>query len=491
MITFFISLFLLIIGFIFYSRFTEKIFKIDDRKTPAMDHPDGVDITPLPKWKAFLIELLNIAGTGPIFGAISGALFGPIAFLWIVIGCIVGGAVHDYYSGMISSRNNGDSIVKLSGKYLGKTIEIIMRIFSIILLILVTAVFVVSPSTLLENLTSGNVSAWIWMIIILVYYFLSTILPIDKIIGKAYPVFGVLLITMAVSVIIGILCNQNSYPMLELIGNFKDFSLENGGLPWWPFMFTTIACGAVSGFHATQSPMIAKCIKSEREGRQIFYGAMVAEGIIALIWAAAAMAFYKVNTQEGWNTLNAIGGNSESVHEIAKTLLGPVGTVLAVVGVIICPITSGDTALRSCRLILGEWFSLDQKKLKNRIILTLPLFVIIVGISIWDFADSANFNILWRWFAWSNQVLAAIALWVATGYLLKENKVKIPSLTTAIPASVMTAVVITYLFGEPTISFGKFIPMNVAIIIGLSITVLIFGFYVYKTIKVKNKIEAN
>ena len=227
MITFFISLFLLIIGFIFFSRFTEKIFKIDDRKTPAIDHPDGVDITPLPKWKAFLIELLNIAGTGPIFGAISGALFGPIAFLWIVIGCIVGGAVHDYYSGMISSRNNGDSIVKLSGKYLGKTIEIIMRIFSIILLILVTAVFVVSPSTLLESLTSGNVSAWIWMIIILVYYFLSTILPIDKIIGKAYPVFGVLLITMAVSVIIGILCNQNSYPMLELIGNFKDYSLEN------------------------------------------------------------------------------------------------------------------------------------------------------------------------------------------------------------------------------------------------------------------------
>jgi carbon starvation protein CstA len=201
------------------------------------------------------------------------------------------------------------------------------------------------------------------------------------------------------------------------------------------------------------------------------------------------MAFYKVNTQEGWNTLNAIGGNSESVHEIAKTLLGPVGTVLAVVGVIICPITSGDTALRSCRLILGEWFSLDQKKLKNRIILTLPLFVIIVGISIWDFADSANFNILWRWFAWSNQVLAAIALWVATGYLLKENKVKIPSLTTAIPAAFMTAVVITYLFGEPTISFGTFIPMNVAIIIGLSITVLIFGFYVYKTVKLKDKID--
>ena len=483
MFTFFIALALLIGGYLLYSRVSEKVFAIDDRKTPAIANPDGVDITPLPKWKAFLIELLNIAGTGPIFGAISGALFGPIVFLWIVLGCILGGAVHDYFSGMISSRNNGDSIVKLAGKYSGKIIEIIMRIFSIVLLILVTAVFVVSPSTLLESLTSGNVKAWIWMIIILVYYFVSTIVPIDKIIGKIYPVFGIVLITMALAVIIGIMVKSDNYPMIELIGNLKDFSKENGSLPWWPFMMTTVACGAVSGFHATQSPMIAKCIKSEKDGRQVFYGAMVAEGIIALIWAAAAMAFFRVNTFEGWDLLNSVGGgNSNTVNEIAKGVLGPVGTVLAIVGVVICPITSGDTALRSCRLIVGETFKLDPKKLKNRLILTIPLFTAVIGISIWNFANPSNFNILWRWFAWSNQVLAAISLWVATGYLYSTSKNKWLSLFTAIPAIFMTAVVVTYILAEPQLALGQFIPYNIALIIGVSIALAISGFYIFKLI---------
>lgn len=490
MVTFFISLALLIVGYIFYSRFTERVFVIDERKTPAMARPDGVDITPLPKWKAFLIELLNIAGTGPIFGAISGALFGPIVFLWIVLGCILGGAVHDYFSGMISSRNNGDSIVKLSGKYAGKVMEIIMRIFSIILLILVTAVFVVSPSSLLESLTSGNVKAWVWMIIILAYYFLSTIVPIDKVIGKIYPVFGVILIAMAVAVIVGVMVQHDNYPMLELIGNLKDYSSENGSLPWWPFMMTTVACGAVSGFHATQSPMIAKCIKSEKEGRQVFYGAMVAEGIIALIWAAAAMAFYKVNTSEGWMILNnAGGGNSNSVNEISKGVLGPVGTVLAIVGVVICPITSGDTALRSCRLIVGEIFHIDSKKMKNRILLTLPLFAAVIGISIWNFMDPANFNVLWRWFAWSNQVLAAVCLWVSTCYLYKTSKNKYKSLFTAIPALFMTTVVITYILAEPNLALGRFIPYYVSLIIGISASILIFGFYIFKLIRQKDAIE--
>ena len=489
MVTFFIALALLIGGYLVYSRVSEKVFAIDDRKTPAMANPDGIDITPLPRWKAFLIELLNIAGTGPIFGAISGALFGPIVFLWIVFGCILGGAVHDYFSGMISSRNNGESIVKLAGKYSGKIIEIIMRIFSIVLLILVTAVFVVSPSTLLESLTSGNVKAWIWMIIILVYYFVSTIVPIDKIIGKIYPVFGVILVVMAVAVIVGVMAQSNNYPMLELIGNLKDFSKENGSLPWWPFMMTTVACGAVSGFHATQSPMIAKCIKSEKEGRQVFYGAMVAEGIIALIWAAAAMAFFKVNTAEGWTSLSAVGGSSDTVNQIAKGVLGPVGTVLAVVGVVICPITSGDTALRSCRLILGETFNLDSKKMKNRLLLTIPLFAVVVGISIWNFANASNFNILWRWFAWSNQVLAAVSLWVATGYLFKTAKNKYLSLFTAIPAIFMTSVVTIYIFAEPNLALGRFIPYYISLIIGFSLTVLISGFYIFKLITKKDKKE--
>ena len=486
MITFFIALALLIGGYLIYSRVSEKVFAIDDRKTPAIANPDGVDITPLPKWKAFLIELLNFAGTGPIFGAISGALFGPIVFLWIVFGCILGGAVHDYFSGMISSRNNGESIVKLAGKYSGRIIEIIMRIFSIVLLVLVTAVFVVSPSTLLESLTNGNVKAWIWMIIILAYYFVSTIVPIDKIIGKIYPVFGVILVVMAIAVIAGVMAQSNNYPMLELIGNLKDFSKENGSLPWWPFMMTTVACGAVSGFHATQSPMIAKCIKSEKEGRQVFYGAMVAEGIIALIWAAAAMAFFKVNTTDGWNLLSSIGGgNSNTVNEIAKGILGPVGTVLAIVGVIICPITSGDTALRSCRLIVGETFKLDQKKIKNRLILTAPLFAIIIGISIWNFLSPANFNILWRWFAWSNQVLAAICLWVASGYLTKTSKNKYLSLFTSIPALFMTAVVTIYILAEPNLALGRFIPYVMAIIVGSCLSLLLFGFYLFRLITKK------
>ena len=482
MVTFFIALALLIGGYLIYSRVSEKVFAIDNRKTPAIANPDGVDITPLPRWKAFLVELLNIAGTGPIFGAISGALFGPIVFLWIVLGCILGGAVHDYFSGMISSRNNGESIVKLAGKYSGRVIEIIMRVFSIILLILVTAVFVVSPSTLLDSLTAGNVKAWVWMIIILIYYFVSTIVPIDKIIGKIYPVFGIILIVMAVAVIIGVMVQSNNYPMLELIGNLRDFSKENGSLPWWPFMMTTVACGAVSGFHATQSPMIAKCIKSEKEGRQVFYGAMVAEGIIALIWAAAAMAFFRVNTADGWSALNTIGGSSTSVNEICKGILGPVGTVLAIVGVVICPITSGDTALRSCRLIVGEMFKLDQKKIKNRLILTAPLFALVIGISIWDFLDVKNFNVLWRWFAWSNQVLAAISLWVATGFLFKTSKNKYLSLFTALPAIFMTMVVSTYIFAEPQLALGRFIPYNIAIIIGAIITLLLSGFYIFKLI---------
>ena len=480
MVTFFLALGILIGGYLIYSRISERVFAVDGRKTPAIANPDGVDITPLPKWKAFLIELLNIAGTGPIFGAISGALFGPIVFLWIVFGCILGGAVHDYFSGMISSRNNGESIVRLAGKYSGKVVEVIMRIFSVVLLILVTAVFVVSPSTLLETLTSGNVKAWIWMIIILIYYFVSTILPIDKIIGKAYPVFGVILIVMALAVIIGVMVQSGEYPMLELIDNLCDFSSENGSLPWWPFMMTTVACGAVSGFHATQSPMIAKCIKNEKEGRQVFYGAMVAEGIIALIWAAAAMAFYKTNATDGWTILNAGGGNSKTVNEIAKGILGPVGTVLAIVGVVICPITSGDTALRSCRLIVGEIFNLDQKKIKNRLILTLPIFAVVIGISIWNFMDPANFNILWRWFAWSNQVLAAISLWVATGYLYKVKANKLISLFTAVPAMFMTSVVVIYILAEPQLGLGRFLPYYSSVAIGFTVTFIVSGFYIVK-----------
>ena len=485
--TFFIALIVLIGGYFVYSRFSEKVFAIDNRKTPAMDHPDGIDIHPLPKWKAFFIELLNIAGNSPIFGAISGALFGPIVFVWIVAGCILGGAVHDYFSGMISSRNNGASIAEISGKYCGKIIKAIFRIFSIVVLILVTAVFVVSPATLLADLTHDTIKAWIWMIVILAYYLISAIVPIDKIIGKAYPVFGVILIVMALAVVGGVIFQQGKYPMIEIIDNFKDFSRINGDLPWWPFMFVTVACGAVSGFHATQSPVIAKCIKNEKEGRQIFYGAMVAEGVIALIWAAAAMAIYKTNTPEGFASLQEIGGgNSLSVDQMCSLVLGPVGTVLAIIGVVICPITSGDTALRSCRLLISEAFKIDQKKLVNRLIISLPLFAVVIGLSIWDFMDRENFNILWRWFAWSNQLIAAFTLWIITIYLIREGKYRFGSLISAIPAAVMTAVTTTYLFGEPHISLGRFIPLYVAYIIGGSIALI--GLVLYFIFLIKKRV---
>ena len=478
--TFFIAIALLICGFWGYGKLAEKIFAPDKRPTPAIASTDGVDKVPLAKPKAFLVELLNIAGTGPIFGAISGALFGPIAFIWIVFGCIIGGAVHDYFSGMISSRHDGASIVTMTEKYMGKIAKIIMTLFSIILLILVTAVFVVSPASLLQDLSNGVIPATIWLVIILVYYLLAAILPINKIIGKIYPVFGIILIVMAISVIFSVMVNKNSYPMIELIGNIKDFSHSHGALPWWPFMLITIACGAVSGFHATQTPMVAKCIKSEKEGRHIFYGAMVTEGIIALIWAAVAMAFFHIDGHNDstivfdsqtisltWESLSNMGGGcSKSVNIMATTLLGPVGTILAIVGVVICPITSGDTALRSARLIVGEWFKLDQKKIKNRLILTIPLFGAVIGLALWNFMDPKNFNTLWCWFAWSNQTMAALSLWISTIYLFKKGKYSFGSFLTLIPAVFMTIVVTTYLFGEPNISLGKWIPLYVASIIG-------------------------
>jgi len=493
MVTFFVAIILLFVGYSVYSRITEKVFGADGRNTPAIASPDGVDKVPVGKWKAFLIELLNIAGTGPIFGAISGALFGPIVFLWIVFGSILGGAVHDYMTGMMSTRNGGCSVAELAGIYGGKVIKWIIRIFTIILLILVTSVFVVSPSSLLEELTSGNVKSIIWVVIILGYFFVATIFPIDKIIGRVYPLFAIILLGMAISIIVGVFVTYGDSPILNLIDNIKDYSAANGGLPWWPFMLTTVACGAVSGFHATQSPIVAKCIKSEKDGRIVFYYAMIVEGIIAIIWAAAAMVFYRVDTPDGWTLLNQTSG-SHAVYEISKTILGPVGGVLAIVGVIVCPITSGDTAFRGLRLIVAEIFHFDQKPIKNRLIITIPTFAIIIGIALWNFMDPTNFNVLWRWFAWSNQVLATVSLWIATIYLIKLGKYRWGSLLTCLPAVIMTAVCITYLFGEPNIGLGKVVPYLAAVIIGASCAALLliayfinrFLFYKHKKKLVEN-----
>ena len=431
MISLLLSLAVLLIGYAVYGRLTERVFAPDDRQTPAVAVNDGVDCVPMKPWKAFLVQLLNIAGTGPIFGALMGACFGPVVFLWIVFGSILGGAVHDYMSGMISSRHGGASIAELSGMYLGKAARWIMRVFSVVLLILCGTVFVNSPASLIARLTPGILNEDFWVVMILLYYVLATLLPIDKLIGKLYPVFGVILIIMAVSVLGGILFGGYTIPEVTL----QDLHPE--GLPVWPFMFVTVACGAISGFHATQSPMIAKCITSEKQGRGVFYGAMISEAVIALIWAAAGVAFY--GTTDILNNALSTLGQSGTVYEISNTMLGIAGGALAVIGVVVCPITSGDTAFRSARLILAEITHLDQKKIRNRLIITLPLLAAGAVLTRLDF------NVLWRYFSWSNQTLAMIALWVATSYLIREGKSRSATLMTAIPAAFMSAVSMTYI----------------------------------------------
>lgn len=438
MISLFVSFAVLIIGYFVYGKITEKVFSPDDRIAPAVSKNDGVDFVPMKTWKAFLIQLLNIAGTGPIFGALMGAVFGPVVFLWIIFGSVLGGAVHDYMSGMISMRHDGQSIAELSGTYLGKIVKVIMRIFSVVLLVLCGTVFVTSPAGLLDKLTPDWMNGTFWAVVILIYYLLATLLPIDKLIGRLYPVFGVLLIVMAVAVIGGIIFSGGKYTIPEITLS----NLHPKGTPVWPYMFITVACGAVSGFHATQSPMIAKCITSEKEGKKVFYGAMISESVIALVWAAAGVSFYGT-TQLLSDAL--ANGASNVVYEISTGVLGAFGGILAVAGVIICPITSGDTAFRSARLILAEAFKLDQKRLLNRLIITIPL-LITGGLLTWFAVVNDNgFQVVWRYFSWSNQTLAMIALWVATAYLLKKGKYRFGSLLTALPAIFMTAVSTTYI----------------------------------------------
>lgn len=456
MITFFICLAILIIGYFVYGRVVEGLFHPDDKPTPAVLHPDGVDYVPMKEWKAFLIQLLNIAGLGPIFGALAGALWGPVVFLWIVLGTVFGGAVHDYVSGMLSIRNDGASLAELVGKYLGTTIKHIMRVFSVILLVMVGTVFTVGPAGLLARLTPNMLNVTFWTVVVLIYYFLATLLPIDKIIGRIYPVFGICLVIMALGIGIMTVVRNGSHPMQEL--TFAN--LHPKGTPIWPMMFVTVACGAISGFHATQSPMIARTLTSERQGRRVFYGAMVSEGIIALIWAAAGIAFYG-----GVNGLAGAGANAANlVYEMSFSLLGPVGGVLAMIGVIACPITSGDTALRSARLTIADWFKLDQVSMKNRLVLTFPLLAIAYAISLVDY------SIVWRYFAWSNQTLAVFTLWAGSVFMAKKFG-KAISFILVIPAMFMSAVCSTYILFAPE---GLHLSANVAYPIGLAFAIVCF-----------------
>ena len=481
MISLLIAFAVLIIGYLVYGRVTDKVFATDDRQTPAVSINDGVDCVPMKTWKAFLVQLLNIAGTGPIFGALMGAVFGPVVFLWIVFGSILGGAVHDYMSGMISERHGGASVAELSGLYLGNVVKWIMRVFSVVLLVLCGTVFVTSPAELLARLTPGWMNGTFWAIVILAYYLLATLLPIDKLIGKLYPVFGVLLIVMAGAVLFGILFSGSAYKIPELTLS----NLHPEGTPVWPYMFITVACGAVSGFHATQSPMVAKCITSERVGRKVFYGAMISEALIALVWAAAGVAFYGT-TQLLNEALK--DGASNVVYEISTGVLGAFGGVLAIAGVVVCPITSGDTAFRSARLILAETFRLEQKKIKNRLFITIPL-LIVGGLLTWfAVSDEKGFGIIWRYFSWSNQTLAMISLWVATSYLVKKGKYRFGSLLTAIPAAFMSAVSMTYIL---TASEGFRISQSVAVPVGIGSAAILMIVYIVLWTRQQKRRKAN
>ena len=436
MISFLLCLAILIAGYFFYGKVVENTFGPDDRETPAVRINDGVDYVVLPQWKLFMIQLLNIAGLGPIFGALSGALWGPIVFLWITFGTIFAGGVHDYFSGMLSERNDGVSISEISGIYLGKTMKNVMRVFSVVLLVMVGTVFAVGPAGLLQLLCSNAPgvlsSKMFWLILILVYYFIATFLSIDKLIGKIYPVFGICLIVMAVGVGLGIF--TKGYVIPEIWNNFTNMHPQ--GTPIWSFMFITVACGAISGFHATQSPLMARCLKSEKQGHFVFYGAMVSEGIIALIWAAAGCALYT-----GEELLALGGGGSTAVYDVCKKTMGGIGIALAMLGVIACPITSGDTAFRSARLVLADWFHLDQKVWKNRLLLCVPVLGIGAILGIGNALGKIDYTIIWRYFSWTNQTLAMIVLWAASMFLFYEKK---NYWITAVPATFMTAVSITY-----------------------------------------------
>lgn len=468
MITFFVCLALLILGYGIYGAFVEKVFKPDNRPTPCTLHPDGVDYVPIKTWRAFLIQLLNIAGLGPIFGALSGAIWGPSVMLWIVFGSIFAGAVHDFLSGMLSIRNDGASISEIVGIYLGPKMKTVMRIFSVILLVMVGVVFMVGPAGLLALLTPNVLDIKFWTIVILIYYFLATLLPIDKIIGKIYPIFGICLIIMAVGIAGATIANNDTLPMMEMTLQ----NLHPDGKPIWPLMFITVACGAISGFHATQSPMIARCMTSEKQGRKIFYGAMIAEGIIALIWASAGIAFYYATDGGLIKLLEAGGGNSTVVYDMSMSLLGPVGGVLAMIGVIACPITSGDTAFRSARLTIADWFNIDQKNMKKRLALSIPLLAVGYVISKFDY------SIVWRYFSWSNQTLAMIALWAGATYLGKFVDKKV-SLIAAIPATFMSAVSVTYILIADE---GFKLSTSIGYPIGIVACIIFAGIYTYKVL---------
>ena len=466
MVSFIVGVIALVAGYFVYGTIVEKVFKIDPkRETPAVRIHDGVDFVVIPTWRAVLIQFLNIAGTGPIFGAIAGALWGPGAFAWIVFGCIFAGAVHDYFCGMLSMRNEGTTIAEIVGKYLGTVPKYIMRVFSVVLLIFVGVVFVYTPAQVLNTLIDPNNKNifTIALVVIIAYYILATILPIDKIIGTLYPLFGAALLIMGIGITVMLFVSGE-------MANIPEFAFKNlhpKGNALFPFLFISIACGAISGFHATQSPLMARCVNSEASGRKVFYGAMIIEGIVAMIWAAAAMAHFG-----GIDGLAAAGSAPVVVTKVSTELMGVVGGALAVLGVVACPITSGDTAFRSARLAIADAMKFNQKPIQNRFIIALPLFAIGIALVVWSQTGKDNFTIIWRYFSWSNQTLATIALWAASAYLAKAGK---NYWITLIPATFMTVVVTSYIM---IANEGFKLPYQVGIAAGLVLAVTLFGIFI-------------
>lgn len=464
MISFFLSLVALVIGYIVYGKIVERTFGPTDSPTPAVAMADGVDYVAMPGWKVFMIQFLNIAGTGPIFGAIMGAWYGPVAYLWIIFGCIFAGGVHDYMSGMLSLRNEGKGLPELVGKYMGRKMRVVMLVFAFLLLIMVGVVFVYSPALILKDLWGTTM---FWVCAIFLYYVAATTLPIDKIIGKFYPIFAFSLLFMAAALFVCLVVKMPALP--EIWSNLDDFNLNENKAwlgsenfltknPLFPCLFITIACGAISGFHGTQSPLMARCIKSEWQGRAIFYGAMITEGIVALIWATASIYFFYY---EGWRSVvgeeqvaafiaQFDGGKSLmqyfSAPAVVKTLcmgwLGLAGGILAVLGVVAAPITSGDTAFRSARLIFAEAIGLEQRKVANRLKVSCPIFVGCIALLAWQITNPDGFNTIWQWFGWSNQTLAVFTLWTITCYMVTSGK---NYWMTLLPALFMTMVCSTFL----------------------------------------------
>ena len=474
MITFVVAIVLLVLGYLLYGRLMERIFGADPkRETPAQYMADGVDYVPMKPWRVFLIQFLNIAGVGPICGAIMGAQFGTASFLWIVFGSIFAGAVHDYLAGMMSLRDKGCSLPEIHGKYLGTGIKQFMRGFMVLLMILVGVVFVNTPAILLTTHFTPNWSVYVWVVIILGYYLIATLLPIDKLIGRIYPVFGFLLMGMAVAIVVAFVLYKPAIPEVwEGLQNTHPDAAHN---PIFPMMFISIACGAISGFHATQSPLMARCMTNEKQGRPIFYGAMITEGIVALIWAAAAAYFFGPDSPVD----TAGKGGPAMVGVIAETWFIPVIATITILGVISAAVTSGDTALRSARLIVSDFLHVDQKPIRNRLMVAVPIFVVTAIALVYSLADKQGFDVIWRYFAWANQLLATFTLWAITVYL-RRNKRGLWYLITLLPGLFMTMVTGCFLFVAEKEGLGSVIPRPAGYAIGAAITVAVLVLFCLK-----------